>query len=159
MASVSSAWAEPSSVPPPPPGMNKGGVLAGVIGARKPHYDIWGNTVNVASRMDSTGVLDKIHVIQWALWSSATSVLWGTMNKCIKRITLRQRKESKHCHLFKLFTGDIFIGFCSYCEQKLCQSVKDMTFLKVDSQSNPCGSVPSKGKGSGVPSLLDADQS
>lgn len=28
----------------------------------KPQYDIWGNSVNVASRMDSTGVLDKIQV-------------------------------------------------------------------------------------------------
>ena len=39
-----------------------GPVVAGVIGARKPQYDIWGNTVNVASRMDSTGEPDSIQV-------------------------------------------------------------------------------------------------
>ncbi|XP_065559206.1 adenylate cyclase type 5-like isoform X2 [Artemia franciscana] len=43
-------------------GINIGPVVAGVIGARKPQYDIWGNAVNVASRMDSTGELDKIQV-------------------------------------------------------------------------------------------------
>lgn len=45
-------------------GINIGPVVAGVIGARKPQYDIWGNAVNVASRMDSTGVLDGIQVTQ-----------------------------------------------------------------------------------------------
>ncbi|KAM3849800.1 adenylate cyclase type 4-like [Diretmus argenteus] len=45
-------------------GINHGPVIAGVIGALKPQYDIWGNSVNVASRMDSTGVLDKIQVTE-----------------------------------------------------------------------------------------------
>lgn len=36
--------------------------LIWVLGARKPVYDIWGNTVNEASRMDSTGQMGKIQV-------------------------------------------------------------------------------------------------
>lgn len=43
-------------------GINHGPITAGVIGARKPHYDIWGNTVNVASRMESTGKVGCIQV-------------------------------------------------------------------------------------------------
>uniref|UniRef100_H3AC32 Adenylate cyclase type 7 n=1 Tax=Latimeria chalumnae TaxID=7897 RepID=H3AC32_LATCH len=45
-------------------GINYGPVIAGVIGAHKPQYDIWGNTVNVASRMESTGELGKIQVTE-----------------------------------------------------------------------------------------------
>lgn len=45
-------------------GINHGPITAGVIGARKPHYDIWGNTVNVASRMESTGKAGAIQVTQ-----------------------------------------------------------------------------------------------
>ncbi|KAL9907889.1 uncharacterized protein ACN427_003810 isoform 2-T5 [Glossina fuscipes fuscipes] len=45
-------------------GINIGAVVAGVIGARKPQYDIWGNAVNVASRMDSTGLVDHIQVTE-----------------------------------------------------------------------------------------------
>ncbi|XP_016087113.1 WD repeat-containing protein 26-like [Sinocyclocheilus grahami] len=45
-------------------GLNKGGVIAGVIGARKPHFDIWGNTVNVGNRMESTGFMGNIQVVE-----------------------------------------------------------------------------------------------
>lgn len=43
-------------------GLNVGPVVAGVIGARKPQFDIWGNTVNVASRMESSGAPNRIQV-------------------------------------------------------------------------------------------------
>lgn len=45
-------------------GINHGPITAGVIGARKPHYDIWGNTVNVASRMESTGKAGAVQVTE-----------------------------------------------------------------------------------------------
>lgn len=43
-------------------GISHGEVTAGVVGAQKPLYDIWGDAVNMASRMDTTGVSGKIQV-------------------------------------------------------------------------------------------------
>lgn len=43
-------------------GVNFGDVTAGVIGTTKLYYDIWGDAVNIASRMDSTGVKNRIQV-------------------------------------------------------------------------------------------------
>ncbi|EDV50278.1 adenylyl cyclase X E isoform X1 [Drosophila erecta] len=45
-------------------GISHGRAMAGVVGISKPHYDIWGNPVNMASRMDSTGVPGRIQVTE-----------------------------------------------------------------------------------------------
>jgi class 3 adenylate cyclase len=43
-------------------GIHCGPVIAGVIGTRKFIYDVWGDTVNIASRMESTGIPGRIQV-------------------------------------------------------------------------------------------------
>ena len=45
-------------------GLHSGPVVAGVIGTRKFFYDVWGDAVNVAARMETTGEAGKIQVSQ-----------------------------------------------------------------------------------------------
>jgi class 3 adenylate cyclase len=43
-------------------GVNSGAVVAGIVGVKKFQYDIWGDTVNTASRMESSGAIGKVNI-------------------------------------------------------------------------------------------------
>lgn len=68
-------------------GISSGPLVSGVIGARKPVYDIWGNTVNVASRMESTGELWRIQVPDY------TAEL---LTRCGYRCAVSNRPDARH---------------------------------------------------------------
>ena len=43
-------------------GINTGPVVAGIVGVKKFAYDIWGDTVNIASRMELSGEVGKVNI-------------------------------------------------------------------------------------------------
>jgi adenylate cyclase len=53
-------------------GVHTGPVIAGLIGKRRFVYDVWGETVNIASRLESQGAADRVQI------SEATRSALGT---------------------------------------------------------------------------------
>jgi adenylate cyclase len=49
-------------------GIHSGNVVAGVIGTHKFVYDIWGDAVNIASRMESHGMPNRIQISAATHW-------------------------------------------------------------------------------------------
>lgn len=60
-------------------GIHSGPVVAGIVGLKKFAYDIWGDTVNVASRMESAGSVGRINI------SGSTYALVKDKFRCLHR--------------------------------------------------------------------------
>jgi adenylate cyclase len=58
-------------------GMHVGPAITGVIGFKRLHYDVWGDAVNIASRMESTGETGKIQVTEDVRRALCDTFLFG----------------------------------------------------------------------------------
>jgi guanylate cyclase len=76
-------------------GINSGPVVGGVVGRKKFVYDVWGDAVNIASRMESHGVPGKVHI------SQATYELIHSEFECELRgkVPIKGKGELETCFL------------------------------------------------------------
>ena len=70
-------------------GIHTGPVVAGIVGVKKFAYDIWGDTVNIASRMESSGEAGKINI------SGSTYELVKGKFKCVHRGKIQAKNKGE----------------------------------------------------------------
>lgn len=92
-------------------GVHSGNVVAGVVGKRKFTYDIWGDTVNTASRMESNGEPGKINI------SEATQTLVANYFECESRGKIAAKGK-----------GEIDMFFVSAVKQK---ALEEYSFSEI----------------------------
>lgn len=80
-------------------GLHTGPLVAGIIGHHKFAYDIWGDTVNIASRMESAGEIGRINL-------SATTAKSIGSQFTVRSRGLQNAKSLGETEMFELVTGN-----------------------------------------------------
>ncbi|EKX73567.1 guanylyl cyclase, putative [Theileria equi strain WA] len=88
-------------------GINSGGVISGLVGAKKPQYALFGDTVNTASRMKSTGEVGHVHISEstYELIKSDETLQFEQKDTFVKG------KGTMKTYLLKSVLGSSYPGF------------------------------------------------
>jgi class 3 adenylate cyclase len=82
-------------------GIHSGPVIAGVIGHSKSTYDLWGDTVNLASRLEAMGIKGRIHISEaYHQWIGEEFECSGVKSVNLQPDDYRQRLQAT-CYLLK----------------------------------------------------------
>ncbi len=132
-------------------GVHCGPVTAGVIGTQRLQYDVWGDTVNVASRMESTGEAGRVHVSE-AFALNLKSNTEYTIQNSISESENPQSHSVSH-NVSHSVSHNVSHSVSHNVSHELSHSVSHSVSNKVSHEvssslvTTPRGSVDIKGKG------------
>jgi class 3 adenylate cyclase len=84
--------------------VHTGPVVAGIVGKRKFQYDVWGDTVNTAERMESSGAAGQVNI------SQATHDFLGNRFKFVARGELEAKGKGKLAMFLRRSSGSFRAG-------------------------------------------------
>ncbi len=122
-------------------GIHTGPIIAGVVGTKKLSYDIWGDTVNIASRMESSGMPGEINI------SEETYMFISEFFDCVHRGKLPVKyKGNIDMYFVKGIRSDFSIDgngkipnekFLLRYQQIKFRELEDIIYYKLENALNP----------------------